>query len=268
MNRPSSSLGVRAAIPAVFVLLIACGGATSATEVGVRPDAETMRAEFVETGVVPAPLLVPEQGSEPLLPVFEPLLNANSTRGRALLAESEGLADYQALVAHFEAQQYRSYCGVASSVTVLNALGGDVDQDDFFDEEASEVAPMDQVLFNGMNLETLGALVEAHGGRTEVVHAGEITVDEFRRRAAENLSTEGDYVLVNYLRSAIGQETWGHISPLAAYDADTDQLLLLDVAAHKYPPVWVSTQALYDAMNTIDSDGGLPRGVVFVYPGD
>jgi hypothetical protein len=35
-------------------------------------------------------------------------------------------------------------------------------------------------------------------------------------------------VIVNYLRNAIGQEWGGHISPLAAYDADTDRFLILD----------------------------------------
>jgi hypothetical protein len=44
-------------------------------------------------------------------------------------------------------------------------------------------------------------------------------------------------VIVNYLRKAIGQEKGGHISPLAAYDAETDRFLILDVSRYKYPPV-------------------------------
>jgi Phytochelatin synthase len=35
---------------------------------------------------------------------------------------------------------------------------------------------------------------------------------------------------------AIGQEQGGHISPLAAYDAETDRFLILDVSRYKYPP--------------------------------
>jgi hypothetical protein len=61
-------------------------------------------------------------------------------------------------------------------------------------------------------------------------------------------------VLVNYLRSAIGQERGGHISPVAAYDADTDRLLVLDVSRYKYPPVWVEAAALFEAMDTPDAD--------------
>ena len=60
-------------------------------------------------------------------------------------------------------------------------------------------------------------------------------------------------MIVNYLRKAIGQQTGGHISPLAAYDAKVDRFLILDVARYKYPPVWVKTSDLFDAMNTTDA---------------
>ncbi len=76
---------------------------------------------------------------------------------------------------------------------------------------------------------------------------------------------DGDrFILVNYLRSAIGQEKGGHISPLGAYDADTDRFLILDVSQYKYPPVWVEAKALFGAMDTVDSDGGKTRGYVVV----
>ena len=72
--------------------------------------------------------------------------------------------------------------------------------------------------------------------------------------ASAALGDEDRFVLVNYLRSAIGQEKGGHISPLAAYDADTDRFLILDVCRYKYPPVWVEAAALFEAMNTPDAD--------------
>jgi hypothetical protein len=67
------------------------------------------------------------------------------------------------------------------------------------------------------------------------------------------------------LRKSIGQEKGGHISPLAAYDADTDRFLLLDVARYKYPPVWISAVELFNAMNTTDSDNqDRTRGFVLI----
>ncbi len=73
------------------------------------------------------------------------------------------------------------------------------------------------------------------------------------------------FIVVNYLRKAIGQEAGGHISPLAAYDEDTDRFLILDVSRYKYPPVWVGAEALFAGMNTSDSDNDdRSRGFVIV----
>ena len=53
--------------------------------------------------------------------------------------------------------------------------------------------------------------------------------------------------------------------PLGAYDAETDRFLVLDVSRYKYPPVWVEAAALFDAMNTPDSDNAdKTRGYLMV----
>jgi hypothetical protein len=98
-----------------------------------------------------------------------------------------------------------------------------------------------------------------------VHHAGDETLDAFRAHAREALSASNHYVIVNYLRRTLGQQTGGHISPLAAYDEKQDRFLILDVARYKYPPVWVSSADLYAAMNTPDAiNGGKTRGYVLV----
>ena len=90
-------------------------------------------------------------------------------------------------------------------------------------------------------------------------------MDDFRREASENLARPGDYVLVNYQRNVLHQgRAMGHISPVAAYDRATDRFLVLDVAAYRYPPVWVSASELFAAMNTTDSESGRSRGWVLV----
>jgi len=79
------------------------------------------------------------------------------------------------------------------------------------------------------------------------------------------LAARDHFVIVNYLRRAIGQQTGGHISPLAAYDAAADRFLILDVARYKYPPVWVKASELFDAMNTADAaNDNRTRGYVLV----
>ena len=108
-------------------------------------------------------------------------------------------------------------------------------------------------------------LLALHPLKIEVRHAGDTTLEEFRVSAAKYLATENHFVLVNYLRMAIGQERGGHISPLATYDAKGDRFLILDVARYKYPPVWVGAAELFDAMNTRDADNqSRTRGFVLI----
>ena len=113
----------------------------------------------------------------------------------------------------------------------------------------------------GMTLDQIGSFIGTYGVTTEVHHAADSSVEKFRGLAKGYLDAPGHYVIVNYLRKSIGQEKGGHISPLAAYDADTDRFLLLDVARYKYPPVWVSAADLFAAINTTDSDREAARGL-------
>ena len=118
-----------------------------------------------------------------------------------------------------------------------------------------------------MTLDELGLLLARHGVAVEVVHADAQTLDGFRSRLRDNLGRAGDYVLVNYQRSALGQGSGGHISPVAAYSEATDRFLVLDVAAHRYPAVWVRSADLWAAVHTVDPASGRTRGFVVVREG-
>ena len=205
--------------------------------------------------------LVPRPDPRPLPPG---LIDAGSAAGQALLRGAEGSADYAGLTQGFQTQALKSYCGVASSVAVLSALGREVSQGDFFTEAAAEVRPRWRVALTGMPLADLGGLLAAHGATVEVHHADSLDEAGFRAALTANLAQEGDYLIVNYQRGTLGQDATGHISPLAAYDADTDRVLILDTAAYKYPPTWVPVASLFAAMNTIDSETGATRGYVEV----
>jgi glutathione gamma-glutamylcysteinyltransferase len=54
----------------------------------------------------------------------------------------------------------------------------------------------------------------------------------------------------------------GHFSPIAAYEAESDMVLVLDVASFKYRPYFVSLPVLYQAMFPLDSVTGKSRGFV------
>jgi hypothetical protein len=178
------------------------------------------------------------------LPLPEPLIGLNSERGARLLLESEANRSYWPLSIQFVTQKNQAYCGVASLVMVLNALGVPAPttpefepfktftQDNLLNEETEKVLPKEVLAKIGMTLDQIGGILGSYAVTADVRHAADTNVDEFRKLATEAMNTPNRYVIVNYLRRTIGQERGGHISPLAAYDADTDRFLVLDVSRY------------------------------------
>jgi hypothetical protein len=221
-------------------------------------------------------LIAGSAGAE-TLPLPEALIALDSDRGERLLFESEAMAAYWPLSMQFVTQKTQTFCGVATLVMVLNALDVPAPatpeiepfrtftQDNVLNEKTEKILPQEILAKQGMTLDQIGQFLGAYAVKADVRHAADSSVDEFRTRATQHLAAPDRYVIVNYLRRAIGQERGGHISPLAAYDADTDRFLLLDVSRYKYPPVWVEADDLFGAMNTPDTDNeNRTRGFVLV----
>jgi hypothetical protein len=205
------------------------------------------------------------------------LVDLRSPRGEAFLLEAHALEAYFPISVVFETQKTQAYCGVASTVMVLNALHAPAPttpeyqpfnvftQDNVLDYKSDAIRPRELLAHRGMTLDQLGGILALHPVTVEVHHAAPGGVDEFRKLAADYLSRENHFVIVNYYRKALGQEWGGHISPLAAYDEKADRFLILDVARYKYPPVWVTTSDLFDSMNTPDPDNAdKTRGYVLI----
>jgi hypothetical protein len=207
----------------------------------------------------------------------ENLTGFDTDAGEAYLVESDAREAYFPLASNFLTQKTQSFCGVASIVMVLNSLGVSAPevaeykpyrtftQDNVLDESTDAVLPRATLAEMGMTLDQIGGILAAKGVMATVHHATDSSLDEFRKLARAALGQKGRFVIVNYLRKAMGQEKGGHISPLAAYDSKSDRFLILDVARYKYPPVWVSVSDLFAAMNTTDSDNNnKTRGFVVV----
>lgn len=97
-------------------------------------------------------------------------------------------------------------------------------------------------------------MLKAHGLQSEIhVAKREMKVDEMKKSMIENLKNGSDFVIVNYKRKALGQEGGGHISPLGAYDEESDSFLVLDVNPNKAPWAWVKSTDLLEAMQTFDT---------------
>lgn len=211
------------------------------------------------------------------LPTTENLISFNTHEGENLLIKSQSREDFFPLTMQFVTQQNQAYCGVASIVMVLNSLDIPAPespkykpyrvftQDNFFSNQAAvKVISPDVVSRQGMTVQELGKLLESYPVKAQVYHAGNTSLEEFRKLAIENLKQSDNFIIVNYLRRAIGQKRGGHISPLAAYNKQTDRFLILDVSRYKYPPVWVKAADLWKAMNTVDSVSDKTRGFVLV----
>jgi hypothetical protein len=203
-----------------------------------------------------------------LEPMPAHLVALDSPAGQALLSDAEAVADYDDLMDHFVPQSRRAFCGVATALTTLNAGGttpAPLDQARLFADPDVRAHPL-RISFVGMSLTDLAALLRAHGAQVTMVHASDSDLAQFRNTARANLAREGDYLLVNYQRSHLGQAPMGHISPLAAYDEDSDRLLVLDVAAHKYPPTWVALETMWNAMNApLNPETTTTRGFIVVH---
>ena len=211
------------------------------------------------------------------LPVPENLAGFSSHDGEAYFAESDAREAYFPLASNFLTQKTQSYCGVASIVMVLNALGVPAPaapeyepyrtftQDNVLSERTDVVLPRETLARQGMTLDQIGGILATQPVKAEVRHASDSSADEFRKLASAYLGEQGHFVIVNYLRKALGEQIGGHISPLAAYDAKADRFLILDVARYKYPPVWVKTADMFAAMNTPDAaNDNKTRGFVLV----
>jgi hypothetical protein len=199
-----------------------------------------------------------------------------SDEGRQRIERSRYHVDYVSLMATFEMQERQTLCSVAAGVTILNALPvkRPIDpkyapypyftQANYFNDRIDAIITRDTTLKVGQTLQQAAAVMAAHGATTKAYHASDSSVDEFRRIAKANMASRNDFVAVNYRRNHVGQPPGAHFSPLAAYDEATDSFLILDVARYKFPPAWVTTADLFDAMNTLDTDSGKTRGFIVV----
>ncbi|MCB0327398.1 MAG: phytochelatin synthase family protein [Bdellovibrionales bacterium] len=136
-------------------------------------------------------------------------------------------------------------------------------QNNIFDVKDSKVksraqvwgAPMPEGKADwGFQLKQLGALISAHGLRSNVYVVNEtISVDKMVELMKENLKNPDDYVLINYSRKALSQPGGGHISPIGAYHKASNSFLVMDVNPNKADWVWVKADLLYNSMNTFDT---------------
>jgi hypothetical protein len=215
-----------------------------------------------------------------------------SDEGLARLARSPAKVDFPALANQFEAQTNSMFCGPTTAAIVLNAVRAqspDLPRDrsrlraDDLRHIPSSIDPTiprftqdnviikgpktraqvmgEPVTVNGKQIKDFGyqtrqfnALFKAHALRTRLVIVDDKKSEqEIRADLVENLKRGGDYVVVTYKRQAVGQKGGGHISPLAAYDPESDSFLVMDVNPASAGWVWMPASTLIKGMRTFDT---------------
>ena len=183
-------------------------------------------------GAIVALLMSMAIASAETLKLPDNLTGFDTESGEELLVQSDAREAYFPLASNFLTQKTQSYCGVASIVMVLNSLGvaapavpefepyRTFTQDNVLDEATDTVLPRATLAEIGMTLDQIGGILNQKGVKAVVHHAADSSIDDFRTSAREALGKKGSFVIVNYLRKAMGQEKGGHISPLAAYDVN------------------------------------------------
>ena len=194
----------------------------------------------------------------------------------------------------YETQNNQAFCGIASSVIILNSLGikGEnyveswypyltINQHSIFTGNLLSVKSSREIEMSGLTLDELGAILATIDAvQVKVVHATpELGFQRFRDELVAALTNPNSRVIVNFLREKLHQEGHGHHSPLAGYDPVTQRVLVMDVARYKTitaagathdgsgRPFWVTIEDLWSALNTEDQvtpDTKMYRGFVVI----
>jgi glutathione-S-conjugate glycine hydrolase len=189
---------------------------------------------------------------------------------------------YWALAPHYVGQITDCACSLASAAMLVNVARRRVAQDSGSKLvsqamllEAVDDAPWrDGVAAdggNGASLRQLAALIERglaafglEGGSVAAVPlagSGADGLARFRAALAEGEAATGRFFIANYyMAAAIGEGDYGHFSPLGAYDATSDRVLVLDVYRVEYEPYWLPLERLFAAMAIANRSDGEPRG--------
>ncbi|WP_323766018.1 phytochelatin synthase family protein [Marinovum sp.] len=201
-----------------------------------------------------------------------------SQDGGARVVESRFNGDYFRVSPYVESEKFLTFCSIASMAAVLNSfedgLTRPIDpmrypypyftQENLFTEANQQVKSFEGVVTDGLTLDQIGQFLTHLDVQPTTIFADESDLDQMRSALTNALSDPATRVIVNYNRGIVGQDGSGHVSPIGAYHAPSDSVLVLDVAGYKYPPAWIPMALLYEAMLDTDSASGRSRGLALV----
>ena len=151
-------------------------------------------------------------------------------------------------------------------VTALNALG--IDPGELWKGSWRWYAEtmlgccvdLDEIKRDGIPWAPWCCLARCQGLDVDAVRAQDSSIVAFREAVAAVCANDDRVLCVSYSRQPLGQAGDGHYSPIGAYLAASDMVLIMDVARFKHPPHWVPLACLWEAMGRPDKVTGRSRG--------
>jgi len=194
--------------------------------------------------------------------------------------------DYWKIAPYYLPQHNSKACSVASVAMILNALrAGDklTAADELFTSESllkleKEFANATGKLGRGLTLDALQKATQKVLDKTYPIKYVSETyrfngTDKEKELArlkdllAQNENDQKNMMIANFLQGTLTGDpegNIGHISPIGAYDAKSDRVLIMDTDRQYYEPYWVSTTKFFEAMNTQDLGSKKARGLIWV----
>lgn len=230
------------------------------------------------------------------------VINWNSKEGIERFSRAEFKGDFFRLAHHYAPQPNPAACGQGVATIILGAVYemnntpfpvveewpiaiGDkkyplqyrlFNEGNFFTEATDKVldrrviymkkTKTDGTFGGGIDIDELQKMLKIHGVKSKLIYVDKYSDDkfsEFRKLVKNVVNSDKNFLVLNYdhsYKSLMG----GHYSPIVAYDEKSDSVLMLDVAAHRNPWIWINLSDIYHAMNTKNYAGNNYRGYLVV----
>jgi hypothetical protein len=176
----------------------------------------------------------------------------------ALLARAWSLPAAASYDHRVDSQRNVSVCGPTAAANVLRSLGGAATTADAVLEGTGRCRVLGYC-WNGLTLDELADVLRQKTDH-KVTVLRDLTLAQFREELARANDPARRYI-VNFHRGLLFGRGGGHHSPVGGYLADRDLVFVLDVNAN-YGPWLVSSERLFRAVDTVDSESHRKRGLL------
>ncbi|MGE0742372.1 MAG: phytochelatin synthase family protein [Hyphomonadaceae bacterium] len=159
----------------------------------------------------------------------------------------------------YETQENWTNCGPTSAANLLQSMGLDLDQKEVVRHVG--VRTFFGLIIGGMTLDQMAELLGKATARPVVIHRN-LDLDTLRTHM-QRANNPGHRFIANFDRRPLWGEGAGHFSPVLGYLDAHDQVFVGDVN-DDFDPFLTPTERLLEALNAVDDDTGLARGLLEV----